>query len=174
MFSLMKNVIWGLLYCFSMRFIVDKKFDRYTWKHYLLQSVLAAVSLYAALMVPIIDEPILIAAIGSTSFIVFAMPESETSRPRNVLGGHLACGLLGLLFYNLHSSFIPISATIPLAVGAAIFVMVVLDIEHPPAGGTVIFLVLNPILPALVALLLLSSIICTIAIVLDPYMIDLV
>lgn len=157
-----------------MKFIIDRKFDKYTWKHYLLQSALAAAALYAAFMIPLVDEPILIAAIGSTSFIVFAMPESTPSNPKNVLGGHLACGLLGLLFFHLNSTLLPLSATIALAVGAAIFVMVVLDIEHPPAGGTVIFLVLNPMVEALVALLLLASIISTVAMILDPYMIDLV
>lgn len=157
-----------------MKFVIDTKFDRYTWKHYILQSAIAAVALYAAFMIPMIDEPILIAAIGSSSFIIFAMPESETANPKNVLGGHLACGLLGLLFFHLNSTILPISATIALAVGTAIFVMVVLDIEHPPAGGTVIFLVLNPMVEALVALLLLCAIISTISVILHPYMIDLV
>ncbi|MFW5904462.1 MAG: HPP family protein, partial [Candidatus Saliniplasma sp.] len=87
-----------------MKFILDQKLDKYTWKHYLLQSALAAAALYAAFSIPMIDEPILIAAIGSTSFIVFAMPESSPAKPKNVLGGHLACGLLGLLFFNLHST----------------------------------------------------------------------
>lgn len=157
-----------------MKFVIDEKFDRFTWKHYLLQSALAAAALYVAFTIPIIDEPILIAAIGSSSFIVFAMPDNETARPKNVLGGHLACGLLGLLFFHLHSMLLPLSTTIALAVGASIFVMVVLDIEHPPAGGTVIFLVLNPMVEALIALLLLCSIISTISIILHPYMIDLV
>ncbi|MFO7791610.1 MAG: HPP family protein [Candidatus Saliniplasma sp.] len=157
-----------------MKFIIDRKLDRDTWKHYLLQSSLAAVVLYAAFLIPMVDEPILIAAIGSTSFIVFAMPESRTANPKNVLGGHLACGILGLLFFNLHSTLLPLTATIALAVGASIFVMVVLDIEHPPAGGTVIFLAINPMVESLIALLLLASIISTIAIILHPYMIDLV
>ncbi|MFW6197018.1 MAG: HPP family protein, partial [Thermoplasmatota archaeon] len=157
-----------------MSYIFDIKLDKENVTHYVIQSTMATVALFIAISLPYMDEPILIAAIGSTSFIVFAMPESRTANPKNVLGGHLLCGILGLLFFKLHSTLLPLTATIALAVGASIFLMVVLDIEHPPAGGTVIFLILNPMVGSLIALLLSASIISTIATILHPYLIDLV
>lgn len=93
-----------------MKPLFDRKLDKDTMKHYIFQSLLAGISLFLALQLPFIEDFVLIAAIGSTSFIVFAMPESNPAKPKNVLGGHLACGLLGLLFFNLHSTLLPLTA----------------------------------------------------------------
>ena len=152
-----------------MKIFLDKKLDRDTWKHYILQSFLAAISLFIALNLPFVEAPILIAAIGSTSFIVFAMPYSRTAQPRNVFGGHLACGLLGLLF-STTTGFLPLTAVISLGVGLSILTMVALDIEHPPAGGTVIFLILTPVIGSFIILLLLASIMMLVSLILRPYM----
>ncbi|MFW6040814.1 MAG: HPP family protein [Thermoplasmatota archaeon] len=156
-----------------MKFILDEKLDRRTWKHYLLQSTLAAVSLFFALMSPFIQELVLVAAIGSTAFIVFAMPYNHTAKPRNVIGGHFACALLGLLFSNL-ITYIPTMAVISIGVGVAILVMVSLDIEHPPAGGTIIFFIMTPLIEPLIALLFLASLMTLISLLLKPYMMDLI
>mgnify|MGYP006297301761 CR=1 FL=1 len=157
-----------------MKVLLDRKLDRETMKHYLFQSLLAALSLFLALQLPFIEDFVLIAAIGSTTFIVFAMPSSKTSRPRNVLGGHLICGLIGFALTVLYPVYLPLRVVISLGVGLAVFAMVVLDVEHPPAGGTVIFLIINPIEQSFVALLLLASILSLISYLLRPYMKDLV
>ena len=157
-----------------MKLLLDKKLEKETLKHYLFQSFLAGISLFLALQLPFVEGFVLIAAIGSTAFIVFAMPSSKTSRPRNVLGGHLACGLIGLGLTALHPALLPIEVVISLGVGLAVFAMVSLDIEHPPAGGTVIFLIINPIEQSFIALLLLASILSLISYLLRPYMKDLV
>ena len=108
------------------------------WQHYVFQSFFAAVAIFVALLLLNIEQrPIMIASIGATAFIVFAMPKDITAKARNVLGGHLIgilCGSLCAIiphFSNL-SSYLVYS----LAVGVAIFIMVVVDTEHPPAAGT--------------------------------------
>ncbi len=158
----------------EMIHLLDEKLDRKNFKNYALQSALASVIIFASLCIPFVENEILIAAIGSTAFIVFAMPYRLTARPRNVLGGHLACGLIGLLFSQLNETVLPQTVIIGLAVGVAIFAMVTLDIEHPPAGGTVIFLALTPNIPAFLTLLLLASTMSLICNVMKPYMIDLI
>lgn len=157
-----------------MKKLLDRKLEKDTLKHYLFQSFLAAFSLFLALQLPFIEDFVLIAAIGSTAFIVFAMPSSRTSSPRNVLGGHFVCGLIGLGLTALYPAYIPLKVVLSLGVGLAVFAMVILDIEHPPAGGTVIFLIINPIVQSFVALLLLASILSLISYLLRPYMKDLV
>ncbi len=154
--------------------LLDEKLSRKNFKNYAMQSSLAAVILFASLCIPIISSEILIAAIGSTAFVIFAMPYRLTARPRNVLGSHLVCGLIGLFFSQLNETVLPQTVIISLAVGAAIFAMVTLDIEHPPAGGTVIFLALTPDVPAFIALLLLANIMVLISYHIKPYMIDLI
>lgn len=157
-----------------MEELLDRKLDRETIFHYIFQSFLAALVLFIGLNLPLISAPILIAAIGSTAFIVFAMPENRTSRPRNVLGGHVVCGLIGIGVYSLNADLLPITALISIGVFLSIIVMVSFDIEHPPAGGTVIFLILNPDLKPFMALLMLSGLMVVVSYLLSSYMKDLV
>jgi len=110
---------------------------RSSWKSYILQSLLAAFTVFMVLLFLNIEHAVIISSIGATAFIVFAMPKSITAKPRNVIGGHLAGLLLGSLCTlipqpsSLHSI-----AAYSLAVGLSILAMVITDTEHPPAAGT--------------------------------------
>ena len=112
---------------------------RLHWKNYVLQSALATLALLLALCVTRAnqDQMVLVASIGATAFIVFALPNNLTARPRNVIGGHivgLSCGFLASLLANPESGYVMVIYA--LAVGISMFVMVVFDVEHPPAAGT--------------------------------------
>lgn len=75
--------------------------------------------------------------IGATAFIVFAMPDSITAQARNVIGGQLVGLFFGFLFSLFPQPALIYSIDVSsLAVGATIFTMVVIDMEHPPAAGT--------------------------------------
>lgn len=111
------------------------------WKYFVFQSLLAAASVYLVLMILNPDEAVIIASLGATAFVVFALPEKFTAQPRNVIGGHivgLLCGLLGSgLLEILPVRSDPIeNAIYALAVGLSMFIMVISDTEHPPAAGT--------------------------------------
>jgi len=124
---------------------------RLHWKHYVSQSLLAALVVFVVILALNIDnDAVIIASIGATAFIVFAMPNSVTAKPRNVIGGHLiglACGFI--------ATRIPVSSCInpaigqaslyAFAVGTSIFIMVVTDTEHPPAAGTALGTVIRGI-----------------------------
>jgi CBS-domain-containing membrane protein len=107
------------------------------WRYYVLQSILATLSVFIVLYFLRLQHAVIIASIGATAFIVFTMPDNITAQARNVIGGQLVGLLYGFLF-----SLIPQPALIysiivySLAVGATIFTMVVTDTEHPPAAGT--------------------------------------
>lgn len=114
-----------------------KKEFRLHWKHYFFQSLLATLTMSVVLLFLTLENAVVVASIGATSFIVFAMPKSITAEARNVIGGHLVglisgslCGMIAQPLF-VHSIVV-----YSLAVGISIFVMVVIDVEHPPASGT--------------------------------------
>lgn len=110
------------------------------WKNYILQSILATASIFLIIILLQANNNILIASLGATTFIVFAMPKSITANPRNLIGGYLIGIASGLVFLPLQqcNSINPLvcrSLIYALAVGLSIFLMVVTDTEHPPASG---------------------------------------
>lgn len=122
---------------------VADKFKR-LWRYYLWQSFLAGAALFVLVLVLGKNKMVVISAMGATAFIVFAMPTAVSAQTRNVIGGHLVGLASGTIFY-----FIPLPYFVeyPLAVGIAIFVMVALDVEHPPAAGTALAVVINEVSP---------------------------
>lgn len=107
------------------------------WKNYVLQSLLATAAVFAVLLCLSARQAVIIASIGATTFIVFAMPDAVTAQPRNVIGGQLvglACGSLCALIP--HGPVLAAACVYALAVGVSMFAMVVTDTEHPPASGT--------------------------------------
>ena len=122
--------------------VVDK-FKR-LWVYYLWQSFLAAVALFVLVLALGKDKMVVISAMGASAFIVFAMPTAVSAQTKNVIGGHLVGLVLGTIFYF---TTLPYFIEYPLAVGIAIFVMVALDVEHPPAAGTALAVVINEVSP---------------------------
>lgn len=121
-----------------MEKILGRKFKT-LWKNYIVQSLLATITLLILLLfVSIERHAVIVASIGASAFIVFAMPKSITAKPRNLIGGHLVgllCGSLFALVFS-HSSHFCSFLSYSLAVGLSIFIMVATDTEHPPASGT--------------------------------------
>ena len=122
-------------------------------KRYALQCALAAAVVLMLLMVlDAVTQTVLIAALGASVFIAFAVPRSLHSSPRCLIGGYLAGILAGSLMATLniafdfsdvitaHASMVLFGA---LATGLAMFLMVVTKTEHPPAAALALGLVLN-------------------------------
>jgi CBS-domain-containing membrane protein len=118
---------------------IGEKF-RKLWKYYFLQSSLAGTALFILVLVLDKDKMVAISAMGATAFIVFAMPTAVSAQTRNVIGGHLVGFAVGAIFYLTP---LPYLVEYPLVVGIAMFVMVALDVEHPPAAATALAVVIN-------------------------------
>ena len=103
------------------------------WKYYILQSLLAGTALFIIVLVLGKDKMVTVSAIGATAFIVFTMPKAVSAQTKHVIGGHLVGLAAGTVFYF---TALPYFVEYPLAVGITIFLMVALDVEHPPAVGT--------------------------------------
>jgi len=82
----------------------------------------------------------LTASFGSSMVLLFGYPESPFAQPKNVFFGHLITALVGVIFVNFIP--LPIFINIPIAVGIGIFLMIILGITHPPAGGNPIIVII--------------------------------
>ncbi len=115
-----------------------------SWKQYIFQSLLATVIIFVVFLGLKLSHPLITISIGATAFIVFAMPKNITANPRNVIGGHVAGVAVGFLLLLIpHSSFLSSIFVYSFAVGFSIFIMVTLNIEHPPASATALGIVMN-------------------------------
>ena len=98
-----------------------------------------------------VTQTVLIAALGASAFIAFAVPRSPHSGPRHMIGGYMVGILAGSLMATLasiidlppgeHHAVIIIFGAI--AISLAMFTMVVTRTEHPPAAALALGLVLN-------------------------------
>lgn len=98
-----------------------------------------------------VTQTVLIAALGASAFIAFAVPRSPHSGPRHMIGGYAVGILTGSLMAALasiidlplgdHHAVIIIFGAI--AISLAMFTMVVTRTEHPPAAALALGLVLN-------------------------------
>ena len=80
---------------------------------------------------------------GSSMVLLFGFPESPFAQPKNVFFGHLVTALVGVIFVTLIP--LPIFVNIALAVGVGIFLMIFLNIVHPPAGGNPIMVIIGSV-----------------------------
>jgi len=112
------------------------KFKR-LWPHYVFQSILCALCVLAVLWILQGRQLAIIAAIGASGFIVFAMPKSVTAQPKNILGGYLLGLAIGALSWLIpQPAFTYRIIVYAVVVGLTMFSMVATDTEHPPACGT--------------------------------------
>jgi CBS-domain-containing membrane protein len=134
------------------------------WKNYLYQSAMATGVVVLVFFVLRAQNFVIIASLGSTAFIVFAIPSSITAKPRRVIGGHLVgllCGFIATLIME-STGLLPILGY-AIAVGLSIYLMVTLDFEHPPASGTALGIALSGISPSVALTVIVSSILVSVA-----------
>lgn len=118
-------------------------------KKYIIQSLLAVIAVAIILyFVEFITHAAIVAALGASTFIVFAMPHSVTAQPRRLVGGHIIGLICGLICYFVFIAG-PLREIITnlefirwlvyaLSVGLSIFLMAITNTEHPPAASTAI------------------------------------
>jgi len=131
--------------------IIDKAFTKAP-KSYIIQSLLATITVVVILyFVEVLTHAAIVAALGASTFIVFAMPHSITAQPRRLIGGHIVGLLCGSLCYYvfLTGRLGELAANwelltwfaCALAVGLSIFLMTITNTEHAPAAGTALGIV---------------------------------
>ena len=82
----------------------------------------------------------IIASMGASAVLLFAVPHSALAQPWNVVGGHLVSALIGISC----ARFIPdILLAAAISVGFAIVAMHYLRCIHPPGGATALTAVIG-------------------------------
>lgn len=122
------------------------------FRRYGLQCGLAGLGVLVLLLVlDAVTQTVLIASLGASAFIAFAVPRSLHSDPRHMIGGYVVGIVAGVAMSSLYALFaleggwdhavmIIFGA---LAISLAMFIMVVTRSEHPPAAALALGLVLN-------------------------------
>lgn len=153
---------------------------------YLLQVILAAMVMFIILiLLDAITHAALVAALGASTFIAFAMPHREASKTRYLVGGY-AVGIVSggaVAVFRTLPWIAAVIASPPLstalwgaiAVGCALFGMVVTDTEHPPAAGVALGLAIGELDPRAFAVISLGIVfLATARRLMKPYLMDLI
>lgn len=78
-------------------------------------------------------SPAIVASMGASAVLIFAVPHGPLSQPWPVIGGHIVSALVGVTSAHLFSNNMLAAS---LAVGVAIIAMYYLRCIHPPGGAT--------------------------------------
>lgn len=164
--------------------IFDKLFSGNKGR-YFFQCILATVSAVLVLMVlNIMANKVVMASLGASCFIAFCVPNKKASGPRFLVGGYIVGIAAGTICYWIAKTPWPDSMSIMqshsdvifggLAIGLAMFGMVVTNTEHPPAASLALGLVLGEWQLLTVAVALVEIVmLCVIKRLLKPILIDL-
>jgi len=116
------------------------------------------------------DNVFLIGSFGASSVLIYGIINSPLAQPRNLVGGHLICALVGVTVHKLIPGELWLAAA--LAVALSIVLMQITKTLHPPGGATALIAiigtervkelgylyVISPVLSGVVILLLVALI----------------
>ena len=132
---------------------LDQHLRRDSVARYALQCGLAGLAVVILLLIlDAVTQTVLIAALGASAFIAFAVPRSLHSGARHLVGGYVVGIAAGSLMSLLYAGFAIDNAMLDhavmvlfgaLAISVAMFAMLVTRTEHPPAAALALGLVLN-------------------------------
>ncbi|MEJ2111337.1 MAG: HPP family protein [Acidobacteriota bacterium] len=87
------------------------------------------------------DLALIIGSFGASAVLIYGAVKSPLAQPRNLIGGHILSGFIGVASYQLLPSNIWIAAAV--AVATAIALMHATKTLHPPGGATALIAVIG-------------------------------
>jgi CBS-domain-containing membrane protein len=81
-----------------------------------------------------LDNVFLIGSFGASAVLIFGATNSPLAQPRNLVGGHFICAIIGVLVHKLVPGDVWLQAA--LAVSLSIVAMQMTKTMHPPGGAT--------------------------------------
>lgn len=87
------------------------------------------------------DLTLLIGSFGASAVLVYGAIKSPLAQPRNLVGGHVLSGLIGVACAKVFGDTVWIAAA--LAVSLAIVAMLATKTLHPPGGATALIAVVG-------------------------------
>ena len=112
-----------------------------------------------------VDNVFLIGSFGASAVLVFGATNSPLAQPRNLVGGHLVCAIIGVTVQFILPNQLWLSSA--LAVSVSIVAMQITKTMHPPGGATALianigsqkikslgyYYILSPVLSGVIILL---------------------
>ncbi|MCT7527916.1 HPP family protein [Aliarcobacter cryaerophilus] len=87
------------------------------------------------------DLTLVVGSFGASAVLIYGVPNSPLSQPRNLIGGHLLSAIVGVISYKLFSSNLFLATAI--AVSTSILIMQLTLTLHPPGGATSLIAVIG-------------------------------
>jgi CBS-domain-containing membrane protein len=87
------------------------------------------------------DNLFLIGSFGASSVLIYGVINSPLAQPRNLIGGHVICALIGVTIHYLIPEEIWLAGA--LAVSMSIVLMQITKTLHPPGGATALIAVIG-------------------------------
>jgi CBS domain-containing membrane protein len=86
------------------------------------------------------DVPVIVAPLGASAVLIFAVPSSPLAQPWPVVGGNMISAFVGVTAFKLIPNDVLAAGA---AVGAAILLMSLLRCLHPPGGAAALTAVIG-------------------------------
>ncbi|HMG92496.1 MAG TPA: HPP family protein [Chryseolinea sp.] len=115
-------------------------FNEHMWTFFGSFAGIALIGLLQSFYLPTSDNLFLVGSFGATSVLIYGVINSPLAQPRNVIGGHLICAILGVTCNYLMP--VPWLAA-ALAVSVSIVLMQVTKTLHPPGGATALIAIIG-------------------------------
>lgn len=80
------------------------------------------------------DNLFLIGSFGASSVLIYGIINSPLAQPRNLIGGHVVCAIVGVTIHKLIPGEVWLSSA--LSVSLSIVLMQITKTLHPPGGAT--------------------------------------
>jgi len=87
------------------------------------------------------DLTLIIGSLGASAILVYGAVKSPFSQPRNLIGGHIVSGLVGVACYHLFGGTLWLASGF--AVSFAMIAMMATKTLHPPGGATALIAVIG-------------------------------
>jgi len=87
------------------------------------------------------DLTLLIGSFGASAVLVYGAVKSPLAQPRNLIGGHVISGLVGVACWQVFGATLWVASA--LAVSLAIVAMLATKTLHPPGGATALIAVIG-------------------------------
>jgi len=99
-----------------------------------------SILLFTSVFVDVGQSPMIVASMGASAVLLFAVPHGPLSQPWSISCGHLVSAVIGMLCLSVFSNSYIAAAS---AVGLSIVAMYSFRCIHPPGGATALTIVLS-------------------------------
>lgn len=119
-------------YVFYKETLVDKKEHLYTFLGAFFG--IGLIGYIGSKCFAVNDNLFLIGSFGASSVLIYGAINSPFSQPRNLIGGHLVCAIVGVTIHKLIPHELWLSSALSVAI--SIVMMQITKTMHPPGGAT--------------------------------------